>query len=43
MKQENIFENMKLNKSEIVKQRVGEIRLFVKKLDFRGRKWEREI
>lgn len=29
MKQENIFENMKLNKSEIVKQRVGEIRLFV--------------
>ena len=25
MKQENIFENMKLNKSEIVKQRVGEI------------------
>lgn len=29
MKQENIFENMKLNKSEIVKRRVGEIRLFV--------------
>ena len=29
MKQENVFENMKLNKSEIVKQRVGEIRLFV--------------
>ena len=27
--QENIFENMKLNKSEIVKRRVGEIRLFV--------------
>lgn len=29
MKQENVFENMKLNKSEIVKRRVGEIRLFV--------------
>ena len=28
MKQENVFENMKLNKSEIVKRRVGEIRLF---------------
>ena len=29
MKQENIFEDMRLNNSEIVKQRVGEIRLFV--------------
>ena len=29
MKQENVFENMKLNKSEIVKRKVGEIRLFV--------------
>lgn len=29
MKQENVFENLKLNKSEIVKRRVGEIRLFV--------------
>ena len=27
MKQEKVFENMKLNKSEIVKRRVGEIRL----------------
>ena len=32
MKQENVFENMKLNKSEIVKQRVGEGRHFVRKL-----------
>ena len=31
MKQENIFENMKLNKSEIVKQRVGERRGSVRK------------
>ena len=29
MKQENVFENLKLNKLEIVKRRVGEIRLFV--------------
>ena len=29
MKQENVFENLKLNKSEIVKRRVGEIQLFV--------------
>ena len=29
MKQENVFENLKLNKSEIVKRRAGEIRLFV--------------
>ena len=29
MKQENVFENMKLNKSEIVKRSVGAIRRFV--------------